>query len=388
MTSIEQQAPVIDLRSGSDTEDHLGSLSIAAVHEWFTKRAGSEILFEQMAKALPNAELFALTANDPAQFDFDGRTLTTTALQRLGPLSERRGLTLPTMPSAWNAMDPSPFDVIVSSTHAFGREFARGHTGIHCNYVHAPMRYAWTPELDGRGDRAGPLGALARHHLRRIDLRSVEWVDSFAANSRAVANRINDFYGRDATVIHPPVDVDGFMRAERNPQGYLLAASRWIPYKRMDLCIEAAARLGLPLVIAGSGPEEKNLRHLAAKAHPGGVTFVIQPPDEMLKRLLSGAEAFLFPAHEDFGIVAVEAQAAGCPVVGLAAGGSLDTVVDGETGRLSPTQEVDDYASAVSECLTTQPLQEDCRRHAQSFGRPRFRREIREWVEETYFNAV
>ncbi len=358
--------------------------SIALVHEWLAARAGAEILFEEMVKPFPNGELFALTHTADVPFDFDGRSVSTSAIDRLGPLKERRSVTLPFMPAAWSSISRKNFDVVVSSSHAFAREFFRpGHDGMHCSYVHAPLRYAWTPELDGRGEQLGPVGTFARSVLKKKDLRSVAGVDSFAANSSEVASRIERFYGRDAQVIHPPVDVEYFGEQHAFDGDYLFTASRWIPYKRLDIAIYIAAALDVRLVIAGSGPEEALLRSTADRVHPGGVEFVLQPERTKLRQLMAEASAFVFPAHEDFGIIAVEAQAAGTPVIALGKGGALDTVVDGVTGALAPDQSIAAFVDAAERCLNAQISAETCRAHAKGFSAERFRNEIASWVATT-----
>lgn len=357
-------------------------VSMAIVHEWLSARAGSEILFEQLASVFPSAELFALTRNPDIDFEFDGRSVHLSPMQKLGPLRERRGVFLPLMPLAWKMIKKADYDVVVSSSHAFAREFSGRNVPIHCSYVHSPMRYAWTPELDRRGNLGGIVSSPARTVLRALDRRTVPRTSSFAANSAAVRSRIREFYDRDARVIHPPVDVEFYMQTMVKKQNYVLAASRWIPYKRLDLAIEAAALVGVRIKIAGSGPSEKYLRSVADELHPGGVDFLQQPDRGELRDLMGGARAFIFPAHEDFGIISVEAQAAGTPVVGLAAGGTLDTVRDGVTGILATKQTPAALAEALRECLDQNLEARKCREHALSFGPDRFDDQIRSWVRE------
>lgn len=362
---------------------------MALVHEWLNARAGSEILFEQMALAFPDADLFALAANQAEeQFDFGGRTLRTTVIDRVPGLRNQRSVQLPLMPFAWKSLRRPAYDVVLSSTHAFGREFVRSGDGLHLNYVHAPMRYAWTPELDGRGAGRGAVGEAARRALRYLDRASVKHVDSFAANSRAVAGRIERFYGREARVIPPPVDVEYFSAAVPKKSGYLLAASRMIPYKRMDLAIEVAAKLDLPIVVAGRGPCESELRQLAAALHPNGVTFEIGPSRERLRQLMADAEAFVFPGHEDFGIIMAEALAAGTPVVGLNKGGAVDIVDPGVSGTLAEEQTVESFVLAVERCLDARPQVNVCRGAVRSFSYSAFSSRIGKWVLQTQLREM
>lgn len=373
----------IELRDETSTRT-LEASRIAVVHEWLSARAGSEILFEQLALPFPSAHLFALTRNEDVDFDFGNRHVSTSPLDLVGKLRHNRALSLPMMPAAWKAIRREPYDVVVTSTHAFGREFFQPEVdGVHCNYVHAPMRYAWNPNLDTRGNILGPLGAAARERLRRRDLASVEHVDSFAANSTEIAGRIQEFYDRDAVVIPPPVDVSFFRDCTPARGEYLMAASRWIPYKRLDLAIRVGAELDMPVVIAGSGPEEGALRALAAQIHPHGVEFHVQPDRAAFRSLMANAAAFLFPPHEDFGIIAVEVQATGTPVVALRAGGALDTVRDGVTGALAQDQSVEAFTEATQRCLALSDPSLVCRDHAEQFSAPNFRRLVRSWVEGT-----
>lgn len=369
--------------------EHLLSARVAVVHEWLSARAGSEILFEELASPFPAAHVFALTRDDSVDFDFSDRHVSTSLLDHVGVLRDNRALSLALMPAAWKAIRREGYDVVMTSSHAFAREFFRPEIdGVHCNYVHAPMRYAWNPELDKRGAVLGPLGGAARSWLRQRDLRSVQNVDSFAANSTEVADRIAEFYERDARVIPPPVDVSFFKSSVPSDGGYLMAASRWIPYKRLDLAIEVAARLDMPVKIAGSGPEEGALRQLADRIHPKGVEFIVQPERPVLRELMAGASAFLFPPHEDFGIIAVEVQATGTPVVALGAGGALDTVKDGTTGTLAVAQTVEAFADATRRCLELKPNAEVCRAHAEQFSAGNFRRRVVEWADETVSNQA
>ena len=370
--------------SGTPTETNKiesDTRSVALVHEWLDARSGSEILFEQLAQEFPAADLFALTGTREPLFDFGGRTVQTTFLDRFPGGHRTRALQLPLMPTAWQQLDRTNYDLVITSTHAFGREFATQDDLVHCNYVHSPMRYAWTPELDGRADRFGRAANALRSLAKTKDKASAAGVTSFAANSAEVAQRITDFYDRKAKVIYPPVQVDYFSAISKWHGNYLLAASRWIPYKRLDIAIEVAAALDLPLILAGWGDQEELLRHKAQELHPNGVDIRVRPSQREMRKLMAGADAFIFPAHEDFGIIAVEAQATGTPVVGLKAGGSLDTVIDGVTGTLADAQTAEAFTEATERCLRLNLEPEPCRTHARSFSTARFRQEIRDWTD-------
>ena len=354
---------------------------IALAHEWLDSRAGSEKTFEALAQIFPSADLYALTDSLGSDFDSAGRPVTTTFLDRMGRSRRGRALQLPLMPLAWRTVTHERYDLVITSSHACVKGFRPGRTATHLSYCHTPARYVWD-----RHDRRHPLQVAAdigpRQALRRWDRRSTSWVDDFAANSTAVADRIREYYDRDARIIPPPVDTTFFTPGPKaaNPAPYVLACSRFIPYKRLDLAILAADRLGIPIVLAGSGPAEGALRATAATVSVP-VTFVSRPSDEALRDLYRGAAAFIFPALEDFGIVAIEAQACGTPVVGLAAGGSLDTVIDGSTGALAEQQDVESFADALLRALDIDD-RTACVTHAQAFSRDCFDRRVAQWVDD------
>ncbi len=354
------------------------SSKVAVVHEWVAARTGSEKVFEALARLHPEADLWALSVDPTIQIETGGRHVRTTWLDR-PRLRDRRGLTLPVMPLAWSGVR-EPYDVVLSSHHAFAHAVGSGRDAAHLSYVHSPARYVWSPELDGRG--ASPLLRPARAALRGLDRRASRRVDSYAANSTSVAARIARCWDREAVVIAPPVDTDFYCPAATTlpaDRGYLLGASRWIPYKRLDLVIEVGAAVGLPVVLAGGGPEEARLRAKAATARVP-VTFVHRPDDAALRQLYRGARALVFPAVEDFGIMPVEAMACGTPVVGPAEGGLLDTVEEGRSGSLAPTLSVEDLVAALAR--TERLSSASCRASSLRFSPAAFDDAITQWTAQ------
>ncbi len=359
----------------------LTGLRIALVHEWLAARAGSEKTFEEIARCFPTADVFALSADPSVDWQFGERRVRTTFLDRHS-LRERRALTLALMPLAW-ALKHGDYDVVISSSHAFARWFRPARRARHLSYVYSPMRYAWYPDLDDRG--AVPGGRALRSVARHIDKRSVAWTNSWAAISTSVADRLHVAYGVDASTIFPPVDVERF-RVAHMTRGHLLVISRWIPYKRIDLAIDTAIRIGVPVVVAGRGPQEAEIVQRAHRV-PQLVTVMPDPDDETLAELYASARAVIFPACEDFGIVPVEAQAAGTPVVALGAGGSVDTVIPGVTGTFATEQSLDEFARATKECLDLVErgviTPAACVANAERFSAARFRSEMTAWVEQS-----
>ncbi|MDG4786753.1 glycosyltransferase [Micromonospora sp. WMMD1102] len=356
----------------------LADRSVAVVHEWFGATGGSENVFRQIAAQLPHARRFVLWKDEGVvEPDLRESWLART------PLRRTKAVALPLMPLVWRTLSRERFDVVISSSHAFAHTVRLGtpeHTR-YLSYVHSPARYIWSPSFDGRG--ANPLLAAPRRVLQAADLRLSRHVHAYAANSREVRDRIARYWRRDATVVNPPVDTDFFAGAPQadreQSRDYLLGVGRWIPYKNFDLIIAIAEAAGVPLVIAGSGPAEANLRRAAARAAVP-VRFEVQPDRERLRRLYWGARALLFPVHEDFGIIPVEAQACGTPVIGLRRGGLLETVVDGQTGLL-----VDSLTAADFVPLLRRLDELDLDRlppHAAGFSHRAFARRLTGWIAE------
>ncbi|HEX4882320.1 MAG TPA: glycosyltransferase family 4 protein [Porticoccaceae bacterium] len=307
-------------------------MKIAVVHDWLSQLAGAERVLEQILLLYPDAVLFALVdAVPPAQRGFlTNREVRTTFLQKV-PLARRHYRHfLPLMPLAIEQLDLSGFDLIISSSHAVAKGVLTGPDQLHISYIHSPMRYAWDQQhqyLRQHGLERGPLSWLVRwqlHRLRLWDRSTANGIDRMVANSAFIAGRIRKIYRREATVIHPPVDVDTFTPGATRSREFYLTASRAVSQKRIDLIVDAFAQLpGRRLVVIGDGPELKSLRRRA----PANVTFLGYQPAPVLRDYLRDARAFIFAAEEDFGIVPVEAQACGTPVIAFGRGGVRETVI-------------------------------------------------------------
>jgi glycosyltransferase involved in cell wall biosynthesis len=358
----------------------LADKSVALIHEWFGATGGSEQVFVRMGEIVPHATRFVLWKE--RDVPDSGPELQESWMARTA-LRRSKALALPFMPLAWRTLTRQRFDVVISSSHAFAHTAKLGPSEDtrYLSYVHSPARYVWSPDLDVRGSQS--LLAPMRKALRAADKRLSRHVHSYAANSREVQTRIRRYWNRDARVINPPVEVDFFTDAPGAIKGqdrsYLLGVGRWISYKRFDLMIEIAAEARLPLVLAGSGPEEVSLRRHAEKVGVP-VTFEMRPTNERLRELYWGARCLLYPAHEDFGMIPIEAQACGTPVLGLARGGLLETVVDGKTGFLADTLRAPAYAALVRQLddLSADHAIDNARR----FSAAAFQPKLASWIAE------
>jgi glycosyltransferase involved in cell wall biosynthesis len=357
-----------------------GHPRLAVVHEWVAAYAGSEQVFEALAGAFPDADLIALSYEPGVTLDVAGRTVRTTFLNRTS-LRNRRSLTLPLMPAAWRSLGKAQYDVVISSHHALAQTNRLAEGGVHLAYVHTPGRYIWSPEIDDRGAPwyLGPMRAA----LRRVDVAASRRVTAYAANSSAVAERIERYWGRDSTVIHPPVRVEFFGEPAPTPptRDYVLGLGRWIPYKNLHLVIEAADIAGLPVKIAGRGPDKSRIV-AAASAAKVPVELIEDPTDLELRDLYRNAACLVFPTIEDFGIVPVEAQAAGTPVVAFARGGALDTVVDGASGILVDSLDPHELARGIEKAAAI--WSDDARKNADRFSKTAFTRAIQDWAGSTW----
>jgi glycosyltransferase involved in cell wall biosynthesis len=363
---------------------------VALIHEWFTALAGSERVVEQICGLYPQADLFALYADPTSVASAEwlrSRHIQTSFIQDLPLAAKAYRNYLPLMPLAVEQFDLSAYDLVISSSHAVAKGVLTGPDQLHISYVHSPMRYAWDLQhqyLRESGLDRGLPGWLAKwmlHRLRIWDYRTAAGVDHFVANSQFIARRIRKVYGRPADVIYPPVDVDAFAMHETK-DSYYLAASRLVAYKKMDLIVEAFRSMPhRRLLVVGDGPDAKKIK---SKAGPN-VELLGYQNHAKLKRLMQGARAFVFAAEEDFGIIPVEAQACGTPVIAYGKGGALETVMstgNRPTGIFFGEQNVASLIHAVDrfERCADGFLPADCRLNAERFSVDRFNREFSQYM--------
>ncbi|HEJ2439342.1 TPA: glycosyltransferase [Burkholderia multivorans] len=365
-------------------------LRVAIVHDWLVTYAGAERVLEQILACFPDADLFSLVDFLDDRAFVRGKPVTTTFIQKLPFARTKYRSYLPLMPLAIEQLDVSGYDLVISSSHAVAKGVLTGPDQVHISYVHSPIRYAWDLQhqyLEQSNLTHGPKSLLARmilHYIRNWDTRTANAVDGFIANSAFIARRIRKVYHRDAAVIFPPVDVDAFSLNEAKDDFYL-TASRMVPYKKIDLIVDAFSRTPeRKLVVIGDGPEMDKIR---AKAGPN-VEIMGYQPFAVLHDRMRRAKAFVFAAEEDFGISVVEAQACGTPVIAYGKGGALETVLDpradmNPTGLFFDEQTPQAIVAAVDdfERAPQRFTPRACRANAERFSADTFRRRFLDYVE-------
>lgn len=374
-------------------------MKTALLHYWLTNMRGGEKVFAELAKLMPGADIFTHAYlpepfGETSQSMLWGHRVRQSFIARL-PFGRRHPQAyLPLLPMASRALDLNGYGLVVSSESGPIKGIRKPKDARHICYCHTPMRYLWDMH-DEYYRTAGFGGRLAMSlftgRLRREDLRSVEAVDRFVANSTFVSERIRRIYGRDSTVVHPPVDVDFFSSAGASEvpppfdAPYYLYAGELREYKRPDLAVAACLRMNRRLVVIGNGRLRDGLMRMAAGK--GDVTFLGRVSDDELRMAFAHARALLFPGVEDFGIVPVEAQAAGTPVVALGQGGALETVLDGKTGLFFNAPTTDALCGAIESFEGRSWDAEACRVHAAAFSRPRFAAQMQAVIDEVLRTA-
>jgi glycosyltransferase involved in cell wall biosynthesis len=360
-------------------------MKLALVHDWLNQIGGAEDVLAELVDMFPTSPIFtSLYAPDvmPAHYrQWDIRPLWS---DRLPGIRRHHQPYLPIYPLAWGSLDLSAYDVILSNKSGFCHGMQAG-GALHICYCLAPTRYVW--QLEHYVAREG-LGAAAQAALkpliallRRWDYAAAQRVTHFIAISTDIQQRIRLFYNRESTIIYPPVDCARFTPVPAHEVGdYFLVVSRLIPYKRIDLAVQAATRLGVPLKVGGRGRDLERLRAMAGPT----VEFLGYVPDDELPALMARCKAFIFPGFEDFGITPVQAQAAGRPVIAYRAGGALDTVREGKTGVFFNEQTVESLMTAMIQFNAAAYQPETIRAHALTFDTPLFKTALSRYIETAY----
>lgn len=357
-------------------------MRVAIVHDYLTHMGGGERVLAALAQAFPDAPIFTLVHDAHAiTLPIDPRRIRTSFLQKFpGARRSHRYLPLALMPLAIEQFDLSSFDVVLSNAHSFGKGVLVPPGTLHISYCMTPTRYAWDGSHKYVRDFSSStlfqkFAPAAISYMRIWDWAASQRVHSYITLSKYVAMRIQKYYGRRSSVVYPPVDVDRFSPSA-SKGSYYLVVSRLVPYKRVDLAICAANQLGIPLKIAGTGPEMQQLQALAGPT----VEFLGFVPDEDLPMLYKNAKALLFPQEEDFGITPLEAAASGIPTIAYGAGGALETINNGITGLFFNDQDTAGLISAIEIFETMQWDKARIRSHAEQYSQERFIREMREHV--------
>ena len=375
--------------------DEKKRMKVAVVHEWLTVYAGSEKVFEQILRLFPQADVF-VTVDFLPEADrgfLKDHKITTSFIQKLPFARKKYRSYLPLMPLAVEQFDLSAYDLVISSSHAVAKGVITGPDQKHICLCYSPMRYAWDLQhqyLKESGLDKGLKGWITKyllHRLRIWDLRTANGVDQFVAISQFIQRRIHKVYRRDSVVIYPNVDIS-FFEIESTKADFYLTASRMVPYKKMDLIVEAFTHMpDKQLVVIGDGPDRAKIEAIANKAP--NIRFLGYQSNEVMKQQMQKAKAFVFAAEEDFGITPVEAQACGTPVIAFGKGVALETVIEGKTGLFFTEQTVGSLCEAITrfEQLGVAFMPEACRRSAERFSEQVFHERFNQLVTETLMSV-
>ncbi len=362
---------------------------VVIVHDWLTNMGGAEPLVLEIHKLFPNAPIYTSVYDAEKMSAFKDIDVRTTSLQTKLPAKLRyKHILWPTFRAkAFRELDLSEFDIIISSSSAEAKSVRKTRSGqVHIAYIHTPPRYYWSHYEEFKKEfKFGVFTPFIRpvipffvKKMRKLDLASTKDIDVFIANSTVTQERIKEYYNKPSTVIYPPVDVARFTPPPKGERDGYVVWGRHVPYKRFDLAIEAANKLNAKLTIAGTGPDTERLKSLAGPT----VKFVGRVSDSALEKLAQTSKAFLFPNEEDFGISAVEALAAGTPVIAYKKGGALDIVQDGETGVFFDKQTVESLVEAMKRFETMEFLPATLHRKSKRFDKGYFATKIKKVVDD------
>lgn len=359
-------------------------MKVAIVHEWLSVYGGSERVVEVIHELFPEAPIYTLVYDEdnmPERFkNYDIRT---TFVQKLPFAKKKYPNYLPLMPRAFEELDLIEYDLVISSSTACAKGVITRSDAIHICYCHTPTRYAWEFYYEYTKDMSRIKRFIVSnfmHKFRLWDRLAADRVDYFIANSNYIKGRIAKYYRREAEVIFPPVNTHLYHIGNID-ENYYLVVSRLVPYKKIDIVVQAFNELGLPLMVIGTGSEEKRIKALARE----NIKFLGRLSDEQIAEYYAKCKAFVFPGEEDFGITPIEAQAAGRPVIAYKRGGVLDTIVDGKTGILFKEQTVESLIGAVQlyEKEGVAYSKKQIKQHADEFSVERFKDEVASYINST-----
>lgn len=366
-------------------------MKVAIIQEWLVTVGGSDKVVKAILDVFPDADIFTLVANKEIcdELGIPWNKVHTSFIQKMPLGKKKHRAYLPLFPFAIEQFDLRGYDVVISSSHCVAKGVLTKAEQLHISYVHSPIRYCWdmyNEYLEESNLYKGLKSWLVRmmlHPVRKFDAITANRVDYYISNSDYVGQRIRKTYRRNATTIHPNIDISNFELCT-DKQEYYLASSRLVAYKKIDIIIEAFNQMpDKKLIVVGGGPNLETYKKLAK----GNVTIMGYQPFDVLKERMQHAKAFVFAADEDFGMIPIEAQSCGTPVIAYGHGGSLETVCEGKTGLFFNNQTTDAIIEAVNrfEKMGNQPFSPyDCREWAEKFSEERFKKEIYEFVMEKY----
>jgi len=368
---------------------------IVIVHDWLTNMGGAENVVLALHEAFPNAPIYTSTFTPETMPAFANLDIRTTSLQTLPKPLRKLHKFLPMLRvKEFRKLDLSEFDIIISSSSAESKQVQKTRKDqIHICYCHTPIRYYWSHYNEYRADPGfGKLNWLIRlamplmiPRLKKVDYQAAQKVDVFIANSSEVQKRIKKYYDKPSTIIYPPVDVDRFEPALKRGD-YYVALGRQVPYKKVDLAVAAATKLGIELRVYGNGSEHQRLVEMAGPTVQFFTDRFGNASNDAVTAALNSAKGYIFPAEEDFGIVQVEALAAGAPVIAFGRGGTLDIVQDGESGVLFDEQSVDSVADAIKRAEGMTFLPGTLRRKAKRFDKSLFITKIKKVINDQWID--
>ncbi len=356
-------------------------MRVALIHDWLTGLRGGEKVLEVLCELYPDATLFTMVyIPDSTSLIIESHPIRTAFTQKLPAVKSLYRWYLPLYPWAVESLDLDGYDLVVSSSHCVAKGVLTPPDSTHICYCHTPMRYVWDRFGDyfGNGVTARLVYGPVAHYLRKWDVASAARVDHFIANSKHVAERIQKYYRREADVIYPPVDTELYVPAEEEPEDYYLIVSALVPYKRLELAIDAFNKRNEPLLIVGTGPQEAKLKARAG----ANIRFLGGLSQQELRPVYQRCQAVLLPGVEDFGIVPVEAQACGRPVVAFAEGGALESVRDGETGVFFSESSPEALSDAIDRVSSLRFNRNAVRSWALGFSRQRFKDSVKTYIDE------
>ncbi len=364
-------------------------MKICFVHDWLTTYGGAELVLKTMLEIWPGTPIYTLVydPNGNCRDIIHSTEVHGSFINRLPWAKRKHRAYLPLMPLAIEQFDLSEYDLVLSSSHAVAKGVITGPDQLHISYVYTPIRYAWDMQnqyLSQAGLNRGLRGFLAKsllHYIRIWDMRTVANVDHYLAISNFIARRIQKLYKRDAAVIYPPVDISRF-KLQTQKDDFYLTVSRLVPYKKVGLIVEAFTRMPEKrLVVIGDGPGMKRLKKIATP----NIELLGFQDNANIEDHMQRAKAFIFAAEEDFGIVPVEAQACGTPVIAYGKGGSLETVVEGKTGIFFNKQTPESIIQSIEAFEEQPPFNAAViRKNAERFSKDRFKKDLKNFVESKY----